>query len=140
MKVVLEYEVKIEDVYVYKVDEYDEDFEYGIKYGYLYINFNTELAFLTNSGLLLTTSYIRYEVDSDPYDFCEFEDEDYIEARKEADIFIDKLLSGEATDEEIMDLPLGTSGYTGCTISDLDENTRKDLIKMIRVAMIDYQI
>ena len=116
------------------------DFEYGIKYGYLDINFNTELAFLTNSGLLLTTSYIRYEVDSDPYDFCEFEDEDYIEERKKADIFIDRLLSGEATDEEIMDLPLGTSGHTGCTINDLDENTRKDLIKMIRVAMIDYQI
>ena len=140
MQVKLNYELKVEDVCVYIIDEHDEEYEYGIKYGYLEFMFNTEFAFLSNSKMLLTTSHIRYEVDLDEYDFSELEDENYVKARKDADAFIDKLINGEATDEEIMNLPLGTSGYTACIIRDLPEDTRNDFIKMIRIAMIDYQI
>ena len=141
MQVKLNYELKVEDVYVNLVEEYyDEAYHYGLKYGYLEIQFNTEFVFLTHSGLVLTTSYIRYEIDSDPYDLCEFENEEYLKNRKEADKLIDKLINGEATDDEIMNLPLGNSCYTACTIRDLDEETRKDFIKMIRTALIDYNI
>ena len=141
MQVKLNYELRVEDVYIPEMDEYyDEAYKYGIKYGYLEITFNTEFVFLSNSGLVLTTSYIRYEIDSDPYDLCEFENEEYLKNRKEADILIDKLINGEATDDEIMNLPLGNSCYTACTIRDLDEETRKDFIKMIRAALVDYSI
>lgn len=140
VKVNLEYECNIEEVVAYPVTEYDDEFECGIKYFYLELVFNNEFVWVDSSNRLQTVSYIRIEADeSGAYIPCE--DEDYIKNCKKIDILIDKLLTDEITDEEMLKLPLGCMNYASFTINDIpDEKTKKDLIKMIRVAMIDHQI
>lgn len=140
VKVNLEYECNIEEVVVYPVDECCDEFECGIKYSYLELVFSNEFVWIDSCNHLQTVRYIRIEADEvDRYVPCE--DEDYIKNCKEIDTLIDKLLTGEITDEEMLKLPLGYMSYASFTINDIpDEKTRKDLIKMIRVAMIDHQI
>jgi len=140
VKVNLEYECNIEEVVVYPVNEYDDKFEFGIKYFYLELVFNNEFVWVDLHNCLQTVIYIRIEADEGnshiPYD-----DKDYIKSCKEVDMLIDKLLTNEITDEEMLKLPLGCMNYARFTINDIpDEKTKKDLIKMIRVAMIDHQI
>ena len=139
-KVNLEYECNIEEVVVYPVDEYDDEFEYGIKYSYLELVFNNEFVWVDSYNHLQTMRYIRIEADEDER-YVPCDDEDYIKSRKKIDILIDKLLTNEITDEEMLKLPLGYMSYASFTINDIpDEKTKKDLIKMIRFAMIDHQI
>ena len=68
-----------------------------------YDNARKEIKVLEDKGLKLNALYERRH---------------NLKNRKKADIFIDKLINGEATDDEIMNLPLGNSCYTACTIRD----------------------
>lgn len=140
VKVNLEYECNIEEVVVYPVNECDDEFKFGIKYFYLELVFNTEFVWVDSCNHIQTVTYIRIEADE-----CErcapCDDEDYIKNCKKIDTLIDKLLTDEITDEEMLKLPLGYMNYASFTINDIpDEKTKKDLIKMIRFAMIDHQI
>lgn len=141
MKVKLEYEVNVESIDVYELTDYDEEHEYGIEYGYLEIRLTNELIFIAPRGHLITTNYIRYEVDIDDYEWVESKGyKEYIKALKEADIFISNFINGNVTDDELLDLPFGCSSHTAFTLRDLPKDVQKEVIKMLRKAIIEYQL
>ena len=118
-------EVNIEKIKVYQVRGF---------YDSLYIDFDAPLHFFIKTDKVISASQII--ITRNQY-YCHYH------SVKDLHELIKKLLNNSITDEEMSNITIyeDPEGFYSYSIDDIaDETIKKDLIEMIRVAMIDYQI
>lgn len=107
-------------------------------YDDLFIRFDKPLYFITEDNGLLNDNYIQ--INTDIYDYS-LNNKDWKENSAYVDHIIRGLLIGSLKDEEIEDLILTFDNGEPILIKDIkDKKIKEELIKMIRKAMVDYQI
>jgi len=129
LKINFEYKVNIEEISIKMQND---------RYTNLYIKFDNDILWLSESGKCGASSMIFYDKDSYEMDL----DSVHGLLTDEVHKFIIKLLNGTATDEQLLSLPLNfhMAPY-GADLNDIqDEEFKKQLLKELRVKLIDYQI
>ena len=128
-------EVNIENVDI----EYFPTEEYNY-YDDMFINFDSCLYWVDKKTKKLMSSK-HIQISTNIYDYSIFDTVDNFHAPTYVNNIIVGLLDGTITDDEIKNIIILYNGGRDYLIRDIsDDNIVNDLIKMIRKAMIEYQI